>query len=474
LFGFADREEALATPVTRLYPDPRRRRELLERLQRERRLDYVEAELRDMKGEPVHVIMNVLGVFDAEGRLDTMQGYLFDITQYKALQLQFHQAQKMESIGRLAGGVAHDFNNLLTVINGHVEILRGQFRAGDPVLEQLEQVAMAGARAARLTRQLLAFSRRQMLQLEPVALNEIVADMHRMLQRLIGEDVHLETDLARGLPGVLGDTGQLEQVVVNLAVNSRDAMPDGGDLRIRTRLVDVDTAYCQSHRPMTPGRYCLLEVVDTGSGMGEEVAARVFEPFFTTKEKGKGTGLGLATVYGIVKQIGGFIWLESAVGQGTTFRIFLPALEGEAGHRAAAGHAATPLRGSERVLVVEDEEMVRRLAVRVLTSHGYEVLEAVNGKAALELLDSLPPEGGVALVLSDVIMPGMGGRELMEHLQRRPNSPRMLFMSGYTEESIARQGILELGVQFIQKPFDVSHLLRVVRETLDGAGPGNS
>jgi two-component system cell cycle sensor histidine kinase/response regulator CckA len=474
LFGFADREEALATPVTRLYPDPGRRRDLLERLQREERLEYVEAELRDIRGEPVHVIMNVLGVFDADGSLATMQGYLFDITRYKALQLQFHQAQKMESIGRLAGGVAHDFNNLLTVINGHVDLLRGQFRSGDPVLEQLEQVALAGDRAARLTRQLLAFSRRQVLQLEPVALNEIVADMHRMLQRLIGEDVRLETDLSRGLPGVLGDTGQLEQVVVNLAVNSRDAMPDGGDLRISTRLVDVDAAYCQTHRPMTPGRYCLLEVGDTGTGMSEEVMARVFEPFFTTKEKGRGTGLGLATVYGIVKQIGGFIWVESAPGQGTTFRIFLPALEGEAARRSAGSSAPTPLRGSERVLVVEDEEMVRRLAVRVLGSHGYEVLEAVNGRAALDLLDSLPPEGGVALVLSDVIMPGMGGRELMDHLQRRPQAPRVVFMSGYTEESIARQGIMDLGVHFIQKPFDVTHLLRVVRETLDGSAPGNS
>jgi len=469
LFGFASRDEALATPVTRLYPDPAKRRALLERLQREQRLEYEEAELRDIKGEPVHVIMNVLGIFDSEDRLDTMQGYLFDITQYKALQLQFHQAQKMESIGRLAGGVAHDFNNLLTVINGHVEILRGQFRAGDPVLEQLDQVGQAGERAARLTRQLLAFSRRQVLQLEPVALNEIVADMHRMLQRLIGEDVHLETDLARGLPGVLGDTGQLEQVVVNLAVNARDAMPDGGDLLIRTRQVDVDAAYCQTHRPMTPGRYCQLEVADTGTGMGVEVMARIFEPFFTTKEKGKGTGLGLATVYGIVKQIGGFIWAESALGQGTTFRIFLPALEGEAGRRAPGAGATTALRGSERVLVVEDEEMVRKLAVRVLKSHGYEVLEAVNGRAALDLLDSLPAEGGVALVLSDVIMPVMGGRELMEQLRRRPGAPQMLFMSGYTEESIARQGILELGAQFIQKPFDVTQLLRLVREALDAA-----
>ncbi len=464
LFGFESREQALETNVTVLYPEAQVRHDLLERLKCEQRLEYEEAELRNLAGEPIHVIMNVLGTFDEDGQLWRMQGYLFDITQYKALQQQFFQAQKMESIGRLAGGVAHDFNNLLTVINGHVDLLRTQFMNDDPVLEQLEQVAAAGERAARLTRQLLAFSRRQVLQLEPVALNAIVSDMNRMLQRLIGEDIRLHIQLEAELPAVLGDVGQLEQVVVNLAVNSRDAMPDGGSLSIRTAQFQADEAYCLAHRPMPPGRYCLLEVSDTGQGMPADVLARVFEPFFTTKEKGKGTGLGLATVYGIVKQIGGYIWVDSEAGRGTVFEIHLPAAAGQASRRVAEPAVGTRLRGSETVLVVEDEEMVRRLAVRILKGHGYQVLEAGDGEQALQILGGTP---AIQLVLTDVIMPVMGGRELAERLRGLPQPPRVIFMSGYTEESVARHGILELGGQFIQKPFDLVGLLQKVRDTLD-------
>jgi PAS domain S-box-containing protein len=465
LFGFASREEALRTNVGVLYPDASLRRAMLEQLTRQGKLEYLEIELRDLAGQPVHVIMNVLGSFDEEGGLRRMQGYLFDITKFKLLQQQFYQAQKMESIGRLAGGVAHDFNNLLTVINGHVDMLQAQCKDEDPLREQLGEIGHAGERAARLTRQLLAFSRRQVLQLEAIDLNAVVGDMQRMLQRLIGEDVRLVTELDRDCGTVMADTGQLEQVVVNLAVNSRDAMPDGGSLTVATRAVQVDEEFCRLHPPMRPGHFCLLEVTDTGAGMSRETLGRVFEPFYTTKEKGKGTGLGLATVYGIVKQIGGFIWVESEQGVGTTFQIFLPVVREQARRREAERPSDQHLRGSERLLVVEDEVMVRRLAVRMLTSHGYTVREAADGEEALRLLGD--SGAGVRLVLSDVIMPRMGGRELVERLSRLPDAPRVIYMSGYTEDSIARHGILDPGVHFIQKPFDMLVLLAKVRAVLD-------
>jgi CheY-like chemotaxis protein len=371
----------------------------------------------------------------------------------------------MESIGRLAGGVAHDFNNLLTVINGHVDLMRLQVLPQDPLREQMEQVAAAGERAARLTRQLLAFSRRQVLQLEPVALNQVVNDLGKMLRRLIGEDVRLETRLEAGLPAVLADAGQLEQVLVNLAVNSRDAMPEGGTLTVSTQSLHVDAEFCRLHRPQPPGHYCLLEVSDTGVGMGADVLSRVFEPFFTTKEKGRGTGLGLATVYGIVKQVDGYIWAESEPGRGTTFQIFFPVVHAAVEPRDPRAAAGLLLKGSETVLVVEDEEMVRRLAVRLLRSHGYQVLEADHGREALAVLEANPE---VRLVLSDVIMPVMGGRELALNLQARPRPPALIFMSGYTEEDIARQGLVKAGLHFIQKPFDMTTLLQKVRAVLDG------
>jgi len=465
LFGFPDREAALATNVTALYPDGAARGALLDELKSRGGLEYREMVLRNIEGQPLHVIMNVLGVFDGEGRLDRMQGYLFDITQHKELEQQFYQAQKMESIGRLAGGVAHDFNNLLTVINGHVDLMRLQVLPQDPLREQMEQVAAAGERAARLTRQLLAFSRRQVLQLEPVALNQVVNDLGKMLRRLIGEDVRLETRLEAGLPAVLADAGQLEQVLVNLAVNSRDAMPEGGTLTVSTQSLHVDAEFCRLHRPQPPGHYCLLEVSDTGVGMGADVLSRVFEPFFTTKEKGRGTGLGLATVYGIVKQVDGYIWAESEPGRGTTFQIFFPVVHAAVEPRDPRAAAGLLLKGSETVLVVEDEEMVRRLAVRLLRSHGYQVLEAGHGREALAVLEANPE---VRLVLSDVIMPVMGGRELALNLQARPRPPALIFMSGYTEEDIARQGLVKAGLHFIQKPFDMTTLLQKVRAVLDG------
>ena len=466
LFGFASREEALACSTAELYPDGEARRIFLDELMKHGKLEYREAELRRRDGQPIFVIVNTLGTFDAEGRLLRMRGYLFDVTQHKLLQRQFFQAQKMESIGRLAGGVAHDFNNLLTVINGNVELVLSQLRELDPARDSLEQVAGAGARAARLTRQLLAFSRRQVLQLEPVDLNRVVSDLLRMLERLIGEDVRLRTRQAANLPRVMADSGQLEQVLVNLSVNSRDAMPGGGTLSIETDAVEVDAAFCREHSPMRPGHYCRLRVADTGEGMSAETLGRIFEPFFTTKDPGKGTGLGLATVYGIVKQSGGFIWADSAHGKGTTFDVYLPACEdcGEEG-TVAGSESAELLRGRETVLLVEDELPVRRLAARLLTSAGYSVIEAGDGQEALRLFD----DGAVFdLLLTDVVMPHMNGTALAERLLERMIGLPVLFMSGYMEDAGALQDIQRLGRRIIQKPFELQELLRQVRAALEG------
>lgn len=466
LFGFKSRQEALQTPVQTLYPDTEHRQAMLERLLTDRKVEYMETELRDLEGKPLHVIMNVLGLVDEQGRMERMQGYLFDITKYKLLQQQLNQAQKMESIGRLAGGVAHDFNNLLTVINGYSDLLLAQSAEGDTSRDLLSQISQAGERAARLTRQLLAFSRRQVLQLEAVALNSVVTDMQRMLQRLIGEDVQLVTELEPELQQVMADYGQLEQVVVNLAVNARDAMPEGGTLIIRTSHVEVDEAFCKSHPPMHPGTWCRLQVGDTGTGMSSDVVGRIFEPFFTTKEEGRGTGLGLATVYGIVKQTGGYVWVDSTPGQGTTFSIFLPPLRAAVVVEGAAVATMDGVGGGETILVVEDEVLVRELAQHLLAAQGYKVLMACDGVEALRQVDQGLRR--VDLVLSDLVMPRMGGRELAERLAQRPLPPPLIYMTGYTEDSLARQGIRDMGIPVVQKPFDQATLLRAVRDALSG------
>ncbi|MCB9475031.1 MAG: response regulator [Candidatus Delongbacteria bacterium] len=465
LFGFPSREEALASNVSVLFPDARMHEDMLEELTRTGKLEYREQTFRSQDGELLYTIVNLLGSVDDKGLLTGIRGFLFDISTHKELQQQFHQSQKMESIGRLAGGVAHDFNNLLTVINGHAELLAAQFPAGTPVRDAADQIGRAGDRAARLTRQLLAFSRRQVLQLAPVELNRIVGDMHRMLERLIGADVLLLTDLEPGLPCVLADQGQLEQVVVNLVVNSRDAMPAGGSLTISTRLADVDARFCHGHPPMLPGRYCLLEVQDTGQGMSEETRQRLFEPFFTTKPKGKGTGLGLATVYGIVKQVGGYIWVDSSPGQGARTRIYLRPISRQ--HTAVAPRTSAARNdqgGSETLLLVEDEPMVRELAARVLKDKGYRVLEAGNGLEALQVLDR---EREVQLVLTDMVMPRMGGAELARQLTQSRPELKLLFMTGHAEEP-DRRLLKGPGTTVITKPFLRETLLRTVRTLLDG------
>ena len=404
-------------------------------------------------------------VRDASGKVTRIVGIAEDITELQRTQDQLFRAQKMEAIGRLAGGVAHDFNNLLTAITGHAELVLEDLRAGDPLREDLEEILKAGQRAAILTRQLLAFSRQQVLEPRVLDPNGLVADMDKMLRRLIGEDVELRTVLADRVGAIKGDGGQLEQVIMNLAVNARDAMPAGGKLTIETANAELDEAYAHSHEPVRPGPYVMLAMSDTGSGMSEEVKARLFEPFFTTKEAGKGTGLGLATVYGIVKQSGGYIWVYSEVGKGTTFKVYLPRVEEVPEARPARPRRVEPARGTETVLLVEDEDMVRTLARTALLRYGYQVLEAANGGEAL-----LRCERGteaIDLVITDVVMPRMSGRELAARLRRLLPKMKLLYISGYTDHAVVHHGEIEPGAAFLEKPFTPDALARKVRAVLD-------
>ena len=386
-------------------------------------------------------------------------------TQQRRLEEQLMQSQKMEGIGRLAGGVAHDFNNLLTAILGYAELMESQLEDDEGLRSELREIRLAGERAAALTRQLLAFSRRQVLQPRILDLNIVVASVEKMLARLIGEDVRLVTRLEPALGNVKADPGQLEQVLMNLAVNARDAMPEGGTLTFETANAVLDVDFAAVHPGALPGDYVVLVVTDTGTGMTGEVRSHAFEPFFTTKERGKGTGLGLATAYGIVKQSGGYITVDSEAGRGTTFRIYLPRVEGAVVVPGRSASSSLSSVGTETILLVEDEAGVRRLSLTVLRTQGYVVLEAASGDIALEVARS--ETGPIHLVVTDVVMPGMSGRELWDRLRvLRPDS-RVLFMSGYTDDVIARHGVLEPGIAFLQKPFTPLGLAQKVREVLD-------
>ena len=386
----------------------------------------------------------------------------------KALNLkeeQLRQSQKMEAIGHLAGGIAHDFNNLITVINGYSEFLIADFEEGERKRRDAEEIHKAGKRASALVSQLLAFSRRQILQPGVVDLNEIIDNMEKMLRRLISEDIDLFTLTEPVLGRVYADRGQLEQVVVNLAINARDAMPGGGRLEIRTQNAELGAAHVERYVDAQAGPHVALEVRDTGSGMDEETQARIFEPFFTTKSLGKGTGLGLATVYGIVKQSQGHITVDSALGRGTVFKVYLPRVEPTDGAADKEGAAPASPRGQETILLVEDEELVRKLARRILVESGYSVLEAAGGPAALQVAGQC--QGPIDLLLTDVVMPGMDGRELAEQLTQRHPALKVVYMSAYMDRSIEDHGILVQEAHFIQKPFNQLSLTSAVRAALD-------
>ena len=382
-----------------------------------------------------------------------------DITERAKLEEQFHQAQRLESVGRLAGGVAHDFNNLLTVINGYAEMLLSEKGASGATSAALNEILKAGESAAALTQQLLAFSRRQVIKPAIIDINTIVRDTESLLRRLIGEDIELVTRLATHLGAVRSDPGQIQQMIVNLAVNSRDAMPNGGSLYLETSNVNLDEGYRKEHPEVQPGPHVMLAISDTGCGMSPEIRARIFEPFFTTKDPGRGTGLGLATVYGMVKQAGGWIWVYSEPGRGTTFKIYLPRTD-------KALSAITPLvkadaYGNETILVVEDEVGVRMLALDGLKAYGYSVHGASTGKEAVAFCKAFT--GNIDLVITDVVMPDMNGREVARQISRLRPEARILFMSGYTADVIAHRGVLEADVEYLQKPFTPNALARRIR-----------
>jgi two-component system cell cycle sensor histidine kinase/response regulator CckA len=392
-------------------------------------------------------------------------GVIMDIGERKTLEAQFRQAQKMEAVGQLAGGVAHDFNNLLTSILGYSGFVIDSFSPQDERRADMDEVIKAGERAAGLTRQLLAFSRKQVLQPTRLDLNALVTGMYPMLSRLIGEQVELVPSLAAELSNVRADPGQLEQVLMNLVVNARDAMPSGGRLMIQTANVELDGSFMQDVK-IHPGPYVMLAVSDTGDGMTEATKSRLFEPFFTTKGPGKGTGLGLATVYGIVKQSGGYVWVFSDLGKGTSFKVYLPRSEEDAQGVNPPSPDDTPCVGTETILVVEDEEAVRLLTRRILEEARYRVFDAPNPQQAEELFGRHPDTFN--LLLTDVVMPGSSGPKLFERLVRRQSNLRVLYLSGYTDPTMVDGGQLGPGVPLLQKPFAANALKRRVREVLDG------
>ena len=458
--GQKQREELLGRTMTECYPGI----DTTELFQTLRRcmFDRVEASLRndfaypdgthrtfELRVRPCGVGIVVMSV---------------DITDEQKLEAQFRHAQKMEAVGRLAGSVAHDFNNVLSVILSLTSLILSDLKAVDPMRVDMETIKKAGERGADLTRQLLSFSRQRVIAPRTVDLNEVVIDSERMLKRLLREDVELVTHCARSLSKVLVDPGQIDQVILNLAINARDAMPEGGKLTIETQDVELDESYTSEHFGATPGAHVMLAVSDTGVGMTREIQAQIFEPFFTTKEVGQGTGLGLSTVFGIVKQCGGNIWVYSEVGGGTTFKVYFPVHTGP-DTIIPEPMAPVTLQGTETVLLVEDQDDVRQVALQILRRYGYHVIEARNAGEAW--LSSERHPRTIHLLLTDVVMPQMSGRELAERLTRARPELKVLYMSGYTDNTVVHHGILDSGIAYLQKPILPEALARRVREVLD-------
>lgn len=423
----------------------------------------VEYRIRHKSGEWRVLESTASAVRNAEGEVEKLIIVNRDITERRHLEQQLLLSQRLEAVGKLSGGIAHDFNNILGVIIGYSEALQQKMGADDPMREAIDEIEKAGQRAAALTQQLLAFSRKQVLEPKVLDLNSIVADVEKMLRRLIGEDVGLEIISSPTLGRVKADRGQIEQVILNLAVNARDAMPRGGQLKIETMNADLDEDDARRKRYVVPGHYVMLQVSDTGMGMTAEVQAHIFEPFYTTKEQGKGTGLGLATVYGVIKQSGGYIWLESEIGKGSKFQVYLPRSEGAV---VEPVRNAPPLiaHGLGTILVAEDEPSLRKLTCNMLKEVGYTVLEAEDAPKAIEIAKHY--ECDIDLLLTDVVMPGMSGRELAENLSLKCPGMKILYMSGYTDGAVAAHGILESGIVILRKPFSRVQLQQSVAEML--------
>lgn len=465
MYGAPSAEELIGARVNDLLPlDEENRQYLLAFIDSEYRMIDAETHEVDKHGNQRFFLNNLVGIVE-DGFLLRAWGSQRDITERKLLEQQLLQSQRMEAVGRLAGGVAHDFNNLLTAIIGYSDLLLMDSNKSQFERANAEEIKKAGQRAAGLTRQLLAFSRKQVLQPKVIELNAVVEDMDKMLRRLIGEDIELVTVLEEVRGRVKADPGQIEQVIMNLVVNARDAMPRGGKLTIETANVELDVHYIRQHMEVDPGPYVLLAVSDTGFGIDKETMPHIFEPFFTTKEPGQGTGLGLATVYGIVRQSGGNIWVYSEPECGTTFKVYLPRVEAEADALDAQIFRKELPQGSETILLVEDEDAVRRLAREILQMNGYKVFEAARGSEAIEICDR--ESGPIDIMVTDVVMPRMSGPQLADYLSTVRPSMKVLYLSGYSDSAIINHGVLSSGTAFLQKPFTPASLLHKVREILN-------
>ena len=464
IWGYSDVGALLSVNARELYADPEDRARLVAMIEHSEVVQDFELLARRGDGTLSWVSLGARAERDAGGQVLHYEWSIADIMERKRLESELRQAQKLEGIGQLAGGIAHDFNNLLTVITGRSHLVLAELPAAHALRRHVDLIQTTAERAAALTRQLLAFSRKQVLEPKVLDVNAVVTGLAPMLRRLIGENLEFAVVPAPELGPVKADPSQLEQVILNLAVNARDAMPQGGTLTIETANVELDETYARRHPGANAGRFVMLAVSDTGHGMDAAVKARIFEPFFTTKDPGKGTGLGLATVFGIVKQSGGSIGVYSEPGHGTTFKVYLPRVD-EAVDQTATAAAPTLARGSETILLVEDDDEVRALARETLDGHGYTVIPAAAPAEALRLAGS--HSGPIHLLVTDVVLPQFSGRGLAERLAPEHRDLRVLYMSGYTDDSIVRQGMLEEGTAFLQKPFTPYTLLLKVREVLN-------
>jgi two-component system, cell cycle sensor histidine kinase and response regulator CckA len=465
ILGYDSKDELMAVNARHFYRDSEARAQLVEQKWRVGRFETIEVEWKRKDRKVIRVRLSGMIARDELDGSIFDEVFVEDTTERRGLEQQLRQSQKMEAIGRLSGGIAHDFNNLLGVIIGYSELVEEQLPVGDPLRARTVEIKKAGHRAAALTRQLLAFSRQQVLEPRILNLNAVVVDVEKMLKRLIGEDIALVTGLEADLGSVKADPGQIEQVIVNLAVNARDAMPDGGTLTIETADVELDEVYARAHSPSISGAFVMLAVTDTGTGMDAETQARIFEPFFTTKELGKGTGLGLATVYGVVKQSDGHIWVYSEPGKGTTFKIYLPRVFAQAEKDVQRSAPSKIAGGTETILLVEDEEALRTLTRDLLLECKYRVIEARDGVHALELAAKCT--GRIHLLLTDVVMPKLGGPALAERLLQKHPDMKVLYMSGYTGRSVVSGGLVSVESGVLPKPFTRESLTRKVREILD-------
>jgi two-component system, cell cycle sensor histidine kinase and response regulator CckA len=464
MLGYGSVEDLLRLDARlEVFVDPQGLERLAEDYRRSGSLNGVEVQWKRKDGRIIIVRLSGCAATITDEPEEVLELIAEDITDRRQLEEQLRQAQKMDAVGRLAGGVAHDFNNLLMVINGYTEVLLEQMPRGSAMHHKVQSIQQAADRAATLTRQLLAFSRKQLLELKVVDVNHVIGDMERLLRPLIGENIELITHLSADAGHTRADVGQLEQVIMNLVVNAKDAMPEGGRLTVKSSDVTVRHSFSE-HRFIQPGRYTVISVSDTGHGMDKETQSRIFEPFFTTKEKGKGTGLGLSTVYGIVKQSNGYVFAQSQVGTGTTFYVYLPRVEDSAEELSPAQSEQNETAGCETVLLVEDEESVRELVNVTLASRGYKVLEAEHGEAGLRIAETCKEE--IDILITDVMMPGIGGRELAKKLIALRPGISVLYLSGYTEDAVFTQGSLGAGAGFLQKPFTLQNLARKVRDVL--------